>query len=152
MRGRKTIPTNLKVLRITAKKAEKLMRKVTATPGPLVDPPEWFEEGQKTAWHYAIENAPVQVLRRIDKSILAAFIFAEDLHRKACLAMQKEELLVSSPKGYALQNPYLPIINRQTMLMLRAASELGFTPCSRARIDAGKPAQPVMGSDWEDVG
>ena len=135
---------------MTAAKAEKLLRKVTPTSGPLVEPPEWMTENQKAAWRYAIENAPVQVLRRIDKTMLAAFIVAEDTHRTACIAMQKEPLLVSSPKGYALQNPYLPIINRQMMLMMRAASELGFTPCSRARIDSGK-APPARANDWEDI-
>jgi hypothetical protein len=41
-------------------------------------------------------------------------------------------------------------VNRQIVLMARFASELGFTPCSRARIDAGNVgAAPA--SDWEDV-
>ena len=40
MRGDKPMPTELKVLRMTAKKAEKLARKITPTPGPLIDPPD----------------------------------------------------------------------------------------------------------------
>lgn len=151
MRGRKAQPVGLKILRMTGKKAEKLVGKITPTPGPLVEAPEWFTEEQKLEWAFAIANAPRDVLRRIDKTVLAGFIVAADTHRQAVIALQKSQLLVKSPKQeLPLQNPYLPIVNRQMVLMMRAASELGFTPCARARIDAGNPsAAPV--SDWENI-
>src|SRR5262245_34177649 len=130
MRGDKPMPTELKVLRMTAKKAEKLIRKITPTPGPLIDPPDWLTADQKEEWRYTIENAPRSVLKRIDKTVLAGFIVAADTHRRACVAMAQTELLVKSPtQGLPLQNPYLPIVNRQMVLMVRAAGELGFTPC-----------------------
>jgi P27 family predicted phage terminase small subunit len=151
MRGDKPMPTELKVLRMTAKKAEKLVRKITPTPGPLIEPPEWLTSEQKEEWRYAIENAPRNVLKKIDKAVLAGFIIAQDTHRKASVAMAQTELLVKSPtQGLPLQNPYLPIVNRQMVMMTRVASELGFTPCSRARIDAGGAHAPVA-SDWDDV-
>ena len=152
MKGDKPTPTNIKILRLTGKKAEKLLKKQTPTPGALIEPPDWFSAEQKEAWKYAIDNAPRDVLRRIDKAVLAGFIVAEDTHRKAAVLMAQTELLVKSPKQeLPMQNPYLPIVNRQYMLMLRGASDLGFTPCSRARIDAGNTVQPAQG-DWEDVG
>jgi len=151
MRGEKPKPTELKILRMTAKKAEKLIRKITPTPGPLLDAPEWLTEPQKEEWRYAIENAPRGVLKRIDKSVLAGYIVAQDTHRQACQKMAASQLLVKSPKQeLPMQNPYLPIINRQMILMVRAACELGFTPCSRARIDAGKVPELPAGA-WEDV-
>jgi P27 family predicted phage terminase small subunit len=151
MRGDKPMPTELKVLRMTAKKAEKLARKITPTPGPLIDAPDWLTVEQKDEWRYAIENAPRHVLKKIDKAVLAGFIVAQDTHRKASVAMAQTELLVKSPsQGLPLQNPYLPIVNRQMVLMTRVASELGFTPCSRARIDAGAALAPVA-SDWDDI-
>jgi phage terminase small subunit len=36
--------------------------------------------------------------------------------------------------GYPLQSPYISIVNRQAEIMMRLASELGFTPASRSRI------------------
>lgn len=152
MAGRKKKPVELKILRMTGKQAEKLITKRTPTPGPLFDPPDWLTAEQKIEWQYTLENAPREILRRIDKAILAGFIVAEDTHRKASIAMAQSQLLVKSPKQeLPMQNPYLAIINRQMVLMIRAASELGFTPCSRARIDAGNiPQQPA--GDWEDVG
>jgi P27 family predicted phage terminase small subunit len=106
---------------------------------------------QKAEWRYAIENAPRDVLKRIDKTVLAGFIVAADTHRRSSVAMAQTELLVKSPtQGLPLQNPYLPIVNRQMVLMTRAASELGFTPCWRARIDAGAAPAHVP-SDWDDI-
>ena len=76
---------------------------------------------QKEEWQYAIENAPRDVLKKIDKAVLAGFIVAQDTHRKASVAMAQTELLVKSPsQGLPLQNPYLPIVNRQMVLMTRA--------------------------------
>lgn len=151
MRGDKKTPTSLKILRVGAKQAEKLLKKQTPTPGALVEPPGWFTAEQKQAWKYAIENAPRAVLRRIDKAVLAGFIIAEDTHRRAAEEMATKALVDQGPTHkIARQNPYLQIVNRQYMLMMRGASELGFTPCSRARIDAG--AAPVVSQgDWEDI-
>jgi len=151
MTGRKAKPTALRILQTTGKKAEKLVKRMSPTPGDLSDAPDWLTADQKEAWAYVIANAPRHVLRRIDKSVVAGFIIAEDTHRRASIAMQQTQLLVKSPKQeLPLQNPYLPIINRQMLLMLRAASELGFTPCSRARIDAGKAPVEHL-SDWADI-
>lgn len=151
MRGDKKTPTALRVLRMTSKKAEALLKTVTPTPGPLVDPPDWLTAEQQIEWNYAIENAPRDVLRRIDRAALACFIVAQDIHRRAVLLMQQTQLLVKSPKqDLPIQNPYLPIVNRQMVLMMRAASELGFTPCARARIDAGAPPRSTA-HDWEDI-
>ena len=150
MRGKKA-PTALRVLRMTSKKAEKLLAKQVPTPGPLTDPPDWLTADQKADWQYAIQNAPREVLKRIDKAVLAGFIVAQDTHRRAAVAMASLQLLVKSPKlELPMQNPYLPIVNRQFVLMVRAASELGFTPCARARIDAGNVPMAPAG-DWEDV-
>jgi len=151
MRGRKKTPTNLKVLRLTGKRAEKLLAKQTPTPGALAEAPDWLTDEQKEAWAYAIDNAPRDILRRADKAVLAAFVIAEDTHRRASIAMQKSQLLVKSPKQeLPIQNPYMPIVNRQMVLMMRAASELGFTPCARARIDASNTERSGFG-EWEDV-
>ena len=151
MRGDKPRPNEIKILRTTGKKAEKLARKITPTPGPLNEPPEWLTKEQKLEWGYAIENAPRNVLKKIDKTVLTAFIIAQDTHRKASIAMAQADLLVKTPKqGLPMQNPYLPIINRQVVIMTRTASELGFTPCSRARIDNGT-APAATGNEWADV-
>jgi Phage terminase, small subunit len=42
--------------------------------------------------------------------------------------------MVKSPSGYPIQSPYVSIANRQAEIMMRIASEFGFTPASRSRI------------------
>jgi len=44
--------------------------------------------------------------------------------------------MVKPPTGYPIQSPYVSIANRQAELMMRIASEFGFTPASRSRISA----------------
>jgi len=71
----------------------------------------------------------------MDKGLMANWVIASDTHREACEKAQKMGLIIKSPnKGIPMQNPYLPIINRQAEIMMRAASELGFSPTSRTRL------------------
>jgi phage terminase small subunit len=46
-----------------------------------------------------------------------------------------------------LQSPYLAIANRQAEIMMRIASEFGFTPASRSRISTPLPEDlPLFGA------
>jgi len=142
-------PIEMKVLRMTGKKAAKLLKSKTPTPGSFEGPPEWFSPEQKAEWEYTIANAPRNVLRRIDKVVLAGWIVAADTYRLAAIAI-REGLLTKTLQGADMQNPYLAIMNRQMALMIKGASELGFTPTSRTRIDAGKLPE-ASSSDWDEV-
>jgi phage terminase small subunit len=51
---------------------------------------------------------------------------------------------VKSPNGYPIQSPYIAIANRQAEIMMRIASEFGFTPASRSRIATPSPAEPSL--------
>jgi phage terminase small subunit len=42
--------------------------------------------------------------------------------------------MIKSPTGYPVQSPYLATANRQVDVMIRIASEFGFTPASRSRL------------------
>jgi P27 family predicted phage terminase small subunit len=150
MRGDKTQPLGIKILRMKAKDAEKVKAKMTPTPGPLVEPPPGLTHDQLAIWQHAVANAPREVLRNIDQRALYGWVIAVDLHQKAVEGMQGRLLVKSPTQGVPIQNPYLPMVNKQFLMMLRAASELGFTPCSRARIDQGKPPEDHIG-DWDEV-
>jgi P27 family predicted phage terminase small subunit len=63
--------------------------------------------------------------------------------------IQKYGTMVKSPTGFPIQSP----ANRQAEIMMRIASEFGFTPASRSRISAPPPDQlPLFDSvpDQED--
>jgi P27 family predicted phage terminase small subunit len=145
MRGRKPVPTKLRVLHGNPRKVA--MPKFEPKPaGDLSDPPDWLSEGQLENWKYALTNAPAGLLKRIDRGALLAWVVAEDLHRQAATAQSKVGLLVrvktkatagKDDPGVPTASPYINIINQQAKIMLKAASELGFTPVSRPRIGAG---------------
>jgi P27 family predicted phage terminase small subunit len=98
-------------------------------PGRLTDPPRWLGRSQKRLWRYAIQNAPHSLLRRIDSSLLAAWVIACDLHRQAAQKVAQSDT--------PMQSPYLAIEHKQALIMIRTAAELGFTPSARSRIAIG---------------
>lgn len=136
VRGRKPKPTHLKILegkQIDIPASEPIPE------GNLELPPEWLSDEQKLAWTYAIENAPYGLLKRLDKSILTAWVVAEDLHRRAVTHVNTFGLVTKSPvKKEMMQNPFLSIANRQAQIMMKAAAELGFTPSSRSRVSVSE--------------
>jgi phage terminase small subunit len=49
-----------------------------------------------------------------------------------------------APSGYPIQSPYVAIANRQAEIMMRIASEFGFTPASRSGIATPSMAEPTL--------
>lgn len=140
MRGRKPTPTHLKVLRGNPGKRA-INHREPKPDGDLFEAPEWMTDSQRAGWAYAIANAPPHLLKRLDRSVLVVWVVAEDMHRDASCAVAKYGLITKSPvKGDPMQNPYLAIINKQASIMLKAASELGFSPSSRSRVQIGGAA------------
>lgn len=148
MKGRKPRPTHLRVLDGNPGKRP-LNKAEPVAPGSLREPPDWLTEGQKESWRYALEHAPLGVLGKIDRGLLAVWVVAEDLHRDAAQKVAKfgSVVKVGADKdgkgGTMQQSPYLPIVNRQAQIMVKTAAELGFTPVARTRIGAGDGGSSV---------
>ena len=160
MRGRKPVPTALRELHGNPR--HRPLPKAEPIPlGDLTDPPPWFSPEQRAGWDYAISNAPPGLLRRLDRSVMVAWVIAEDLHRQAVIAQSQTGLLIRVPTkasaaarrrprpgepepepdpGVPQQSPFISIINREAQIMIKAAGELGFTPVSRPRVQ-GKGAE-----------
>lgn len=133
MAGRKKKPTELKIIEGTYRKDRDnpLAPKVT---GDLVSPPSYFSEAQSEVWKYAIENAPKGLLKKLDISILEIWVTAYVTYRESYAMVQEMGQVVTSPSGYPIVNPYLSNMNKQASIMMKAASELGFTPTSRSKV------------------
>ena len=87
------------------------------------------------------ELAKLNLITHLDRGALATYCGAYALWAEAMGQIQKFGTMVKSPTGYPIQSPYLAIANRQAELMMRVASEFGFTPASRSRISAPPPVQ-----------
>lgn len=86
-------------------------------------------------------------MTNLDRAALAAYCQAYAMWSDAIQAVQKFGPLVKSPNGYPQVSPYLAIANKQAEIMIRIASEFGFTPASRSRIAVGSPpALPLFES------
>jgi phage terminase small subunit len=147
MRGRKPTPTALRKLRGNTNK-KPLPRGEPEPVGNISDAPDWLTPSQREGWDWALRHSPPGLLRQLDRGALMAWVVAEDLHRQATIQQAKVGLLVKAPvTGALMQSPFLPIINRQALIMLRAASELGFSPVSRPRIAERAGSLPVQPAD-----
>jgi len=115
-------------------------------------PPSWLTRRQKLLWRKAVDGAPAGLLSEMDVGLLTNWVIACDTYRDACEKMRGIGLIVKTREtevvktakdgtvtrekkgGMPIQNPYLPIINKQAQIMVKAAAELGFTPISRTRL------------------
>ena len=57
--------------------------------------------------------------------------------RNSSVRIKTRATIGADDPGVPAASPYINIINQQAKIMLKAASELGFTPVSRPRINAG---------------
>ena len=141
MRGRKPVPAAVAEARGNPRqrgkkiRAAQLKREAVVT-GDLHTGagPDHLTPEEREDWDHAIASAPPGLLKRLDRGILTVWVTACNLHRQAKLEQAKVTMILRSAAGLPYQSPYLGIINRQAEIMMRAASELGFTPASRPRI------------------
>lgn len=133
MRGRKPTPTHLRV--INGNPGKRAFNQLEPKPvGDLSGTPDWLTDAQRGGWEYALAHAPPGLLKQVDRSALTVWVVAEQAHREAALAVARYGMLMRSHAGEFYPSPYVGIMNKQASLMLKAASELGFTPASRPRI------------------
>jgi P27 family predicted phage terminase small subunit len=80
------------------------------------------------------ELSKLNPITNLDRGALATYRGAYAMWAEAMEQIQKCGTMVKSPTGFPIQSPYLAIANRQAEIMMRIASEFGFTPASRSRI------------------
>lgn len=134
MRGRPPKPTRMKVL--TGNPGKRPLNKNEPRPDPIIPdcPPELSPAAQREWARLVGELSSLNMITKLDRAALAAYCGAYAMWAEATLAIQKHGTLVKSPTGYPLQSPYISIVNSQAEIMMRLASEFGFTPASRSRI------------------
>jgi P27 family predicted phage terminase small subunit len=61
------------------------------------------------------------------------------MHREAAQKVTQHGMLIKAPNtGVPMQSPYLTIKNKQALIMLKAAAELGFSPVSRSSVSVDR--------------
>jgi P27 family predicted phage terminase small subunit len=134
MAGRNPKPTALKLIQGTLR-ADRANPAEFIPQGDLRAAPGWMNESEKAGWDFAISKAPKGLLKELDQSVLTIWVVAENLHREATEKVHSEGMITLAPNTkLPIQSPYMPIINRQAEIMLKAAGQMGFTPASRSKI------------------
>jgi P27 family predicted phage terminase small subunit len=113
-------------------------------------PPELSPLARKEWDRLAAELGALRMLTNLDRGALAAYCTAYALWAEANEALQKYGVMIKSPQGFPIQSPYLSIANRQAEIMMRIASEFGFTPASRSRISTPTPPGPTLFDHMEE--
>ena len=134
MRGRRPKPTRIKFL--TGNPGKRALNKHEPRPEPALPecPPELGPSAQRE-WNRLVgELSKLNMITNLDRAALASYCGAYALWAEATEAINKFGTMVKSPSGYPMQSPYIAIANRQAEIMMRIASEFGFTPASRSRI------------------
>ena len=144
MRGRRPKPTRLKLL--TGNPGKRPLNEREPEPEPSVPdcPPELGPVARREWDRLVGELGKLRILTNLDRAALASYCGAYALWAEAMEQIQKYGSMVKSPSGYPQQSPYLAIANRQAEIMMRIASEFGFTPASRGRLSTPLERTPGL--------
>lgn len=157
MRGRKRIPTDTLKLVGTYRphRHDKERAGEPVAKGELADTaaPEWLTDSQKSGWQWVMTHAPQGLLKQIDRGMLVVWVIAEDDHYRA--SNKQNELdsrsslpMLSPSKNGPQVSPYQTIKVKSALLMMKAASELGFSPTARPRLSTGASDSGPSDSPW----
>jgi len=150
MPGPKPKPTHLKLIRGNPGKRP-LNNREPKPVGDLKDAPANFNDDLRDIWNYAIEHAPAGLLKKIDSAILEAWCNAQRLHRLASTELRRTGVLIRTPNAeIPVQSPWVAILNKQALIMMRATDHLGFSPATRSRIVTGDVPAGGFGA-WDSI-
>jgi P27 family predicted phage terminase small subunit len=136
MRGRKPMPTVLK--RLHGVEPRRINDNEPPIPkAGLLPCPEHFTPEQAELWDHAIAIAPPGMMTGLDLGLLEAWCVAHSIHRAAVTELAREGALtvpgIKDPDR-RVPTPVIGIITRTAALMSRLASDLGFSPTARSRV------------------
>lgn len=141
MRGRKPIPTPLKVLRGNPGRRP-LPQDEPQVAAALPAPPPHLGSIAHAEWaRLALPLQSIGVLTAADWSTFAAYCQLYEHWALAEQGIQGNLLVAERGTGAVVQNPLIRISHRTLDLMHKYMVELGLTPSSRTRIKATKPKE-----------
>jgi P27 family predicted phage terminase small subunit len=104
--------------------------------GPLGDPPDFLSPQARAVWQRVADAMPVGVIASADLDLMVAYVQAVSLLEEACRELQKTGAVIMGANDLLVVSPWCRVQIRQSLLVLRLASELGLTPAARASMAA----------------
>lgn len=123
----------------TNKKAKKGGQRSAADPHAVPFPdlhcPRELSPAARLEWNRIVgELIALGVLSRFDRGPLMVYCSACAAWLEALQSIAEYGAVIKSTNGFPVQSPYVSIANHHADVLLRIASEFGFTPASRSRI------------------
>lgn len=146
MRGRKPVPTALKVVR--GNPGGRPLNEDEPTPQGDAQMPAYLSPMAAAHWPIVAEQLrKASLLTSVDEHALAMYCEAFARWRNANDMIAKHGPIVHTPTGYPVQSPYLGIANTAHTQMQKLLVEFGMTPSSRSRVTkaGGEDENPYAG-------
>lgn len=141
MRGRKPIPTVIKIARGNPGQRRLNDREPEPAPAVSIEPPAFLNDDARAEW---VDKAPMLerlgLLTEADLDAFAVYCqtFARWKHAEKQLLDHGMVVLSSSNNGYPIISPWLAISNKAQAQATRMLIEFGLTPSARSRVAAAK--------------
>lgn len=139
------------------KTKEELEIREKALPKGCVDdltPPEHLSAVAREEWERVVElyrQLDNAIVNNLDMNTLAAYCECVSVYREAEIKYQTLPLVTQDGKGRYVENPYLAIMRKEGLNILRYSEQLCLTPVGRARMGMatvkGKKEQSAM-EEW----
>ncbi len=140
MKGRKPIPTHLKLIR--SRHGHRALPKNEPEYPPCSDAPAWISDRAKRHWPLiAKQLEDAGVLTTIDVTALAMYCEAFETWRDANEKLVESGAVIKGREGIPTQSPYFRVAHLAFQQMMRLLTEFGMTPSSRSRVAATKKAE-----------
>lgn len=141
MRGRKPVPTEMRVVRGNPGRRPLNDREPEPAPPADLTPPDWLNDDAKSEW---ADKAPMlQRLGLLTEADLDAFClycqtFARWKEAEKKLLQFGMVVKSNSNNGFPIVSPYLAISNKAQQQCTKMLVEFGLTPSSRSRVTVTK--------------
>ncbi len=162
--GRPAKPSRLKLLEGDRSKVGRKRLQSTVNGRGAPTPPSWLTAEEMACWKHLVDAMPAGVFRRSDDPLLeqAAVAWAQwrELTRRLTRRDSEGNLL---PTIYLVRgttrdiiNPLITLQHQTADLLMKLASQLGFSPTARGRIVDPGSVEPdpldILLADGPDVG
>ena len=140
--GRKPKPTALKLIQGTYRPDR--ANPAEARPKPGIPPCPKFLKGEARKQYKKTGKKLLRIglLTELDDMALSMMCQAWAEYLEATDQVQKSGMLVKSPNGFPVLNPYLIAANQALKKVRSLLAEFGMTPGSRSRIQAAATDEP----------
>jgi P27 family predicted phage terminase small subunit len=145
--GRKPKPTNLKLIQGTYRSDR--ANASEPKPRPAIPPCPTFLQGdaRKQYSQMAKKLAKIGLMTELDDLALSMLCQSWSEYLEANEQVKKTGILVKSPNGFPVLNPYLTVANQALKKVRSLLAEFGMTPGSRSRIHAAG-ADDESDNEW----